>query len=111
LFACSLHKNWSSLALRFFSGNSSFPEIAHALSRQYFQICLLKEDERKKVGGFSPEIAGFSTLLTQRRCEELGFLRLLVFHICSRCKRVGFPEIAGFHIGSLKEDAKELLFS
>jgi hypothetical protein len=63
LFACSLHKNWSSLALRFFSRNGSFPEIVHTLSRQYFQICLLKEDERKK--GFSPEIAGFSTLLTQ----------------------------------------------
>jgi hypothetical protein len=114
LFACSLHKNWSSLALRFFSRNSSFPEIVHALSRQYFQVCLLKEDERKKVGGFSPEIAGFSTLLTQRRCEELGFLRLLVFHIGShrlaqrRCKRVVvFLSLCGRWWGSCKSPLKE----
>jgi hypothetical protein len=107
-----LHKNWSSLALRFFSRNSSFPEIAHALSRQYFQICLLKEDERKKVGGFSPEIAGFSTLLTQRRCKELGFLRLLVFHICSLKedgKELGFLRLLVFHIDSLKGRCKRVV--
>jgi hypothetical protein len=50
--------------------------------------------KEKKLEVFLLRYAGFSTLLTQRRCEELGFLRLLVFHI-----------------GSLKEDAKELLFS
>jgi hypothetical protein len=44
----------------------------------------------------------------------LGFLRLLVFHICSLkedAKELGFLRLLVFHIGSLNEDAKELLLS